>query len=92
MSKKQLDIYRRGTFVLGVEGITSGLVPIAIEGTNLRFFIKADGVKIGRFKYANIHTSTGMTWVHKRFRICSKFEVYGTVLEYCDSEVTIVEK
>lgn len=91
MSKKQLDIYRRGTFVIGIEGIESGLVPIAIEGTSLRFFVKADSVKISRFKYANIHTSTGMTWVHKKFRVCSEFEVYDTVLEYCDSEVELVE-
>ena len=91
MSKKQLNIYRRGTFVLGVEGITSGLVPIAIEGTNWQFFVRADNIKLSRFKYANIHNSKGMTWMHKKFRVCSEFEVYDTVLEYCDSGVEIVE-
>lgn len=91
MSKKQLNIYRRGTFVIGTEGIASGLVPIAIEGTNLKLFVKADNISIGRFKYADIHNAKGMTWMHKRFRICSKFEVYDTVLEYCDSEVKLVK-
>lgn len=91
MSKKQLNIYRRGTFVIGIEGIASGLVPIEIEGTNWQFFVRADNIKLGRFKYANIHNSKGMTWMHKKFRVCSEFEVYDTVLEYCDSEVVLVE-
>jgi len=91
MSKKQLNIYRRGNFVIGVNGVASGLVPIEIEGTGWKFFVRAGNVKLGRFKYANIHNSKGMTWMHKKFRVCSEFEVYDTVLEYCDSEVELVE-